>query len=97
MFAVVYVASLATLECHRALLSTSPVETSDVDCQASDCLGNGQEMGESYLSREQLEHEVQTLCQERDNLIVRLKGSTETFQEQLKLITDKGRVEVTTP
>lgn len=83
--------SVATLSCQRALLlSTSPVQTSDVECQVSEGVADGWEVDVSYLSQEHLEHELQTLCQERDKLTARLKESTETFQEQLKLLADKG-------
>ena len=84
---------VAALRCQHALLiSTSTVETLDMECQASDGLSDGQEVGVSYLHREHLEHELQTLCQERDNLVAHLNESTETFQGQLKLLADKGNM-----
>ena len=60
----------------------------DAECQVT-CEESGGGLGVPTLSREQLQLEVETLCQERDNLIEQLRGSTEEFQEQLKSVKDK--------
>lgn len=60
----------------------------DAECQVT-CDESGGGLGVSTISREQLQLEVETLCQERDNMIEQLRESTGAFQEQLKFVKDK--------
>ena len=83
--------SSALIGCRGAmLLPTSPGETSNAGCQTSDGLADEWEGGVSYLTREHLEHELQTSCLERNRLTAQLKECTKTFHDQLKVLTEKG-------
>ena len=79
----------ANLKCQQALLSGQDTEGADEAYQQVCGDSRGEEDSTSCLTREQLEHELQTLHQERDDLIGRLGDSTEAFQQQMKSMKEK--------
>ncbi len=77
----------ASLEC-RHVASTAAMwgQGSDVGCQVGVGLSEGSDVGVVSLTREQLEHEMCTLRQERDLLVGQLRDCSKSFQEKV----DKG-------
>lgn len=91
--------SAATLGCRQALAASKLAGRSDAQCQARggpEGVSDEEEEWEGLMvstpSRERLQVEVETLCQERDNLISQLGESTEEFQKQLKSVKDKCNI-----